>query len=139
MQSSMKVMMLVLASFVLFLYIHGIQNYKEIKKVMTNGSIEIEGEVIEFSQIVFQARFFLVLILCLNQLIWFLCYKHLSWHLGVAGCVLSFLDFVLNNEVLSKLAKEPFTERGTYWMMVAFYSVAAPYIVCLFGLIVLVV
>ena len=136
MDSSIKVIMMVLGSLNLIMYWHGLRNRKDVKKVLMQATVEIEDEQIEFSNIVQQARFFLFLVLMVNECLWFLCFKYLSAWLGGIGAVLSFTDFIYNNEILGHLGGQAYSENGAQRILIGFYLLAIPYILCLIYLLV---
>mgnify|MGYP001158749716 CR=1 FL=1 len=131
MESSMKVLLIILGSLNLLMYWHGLRNRKDVKKVLVQGAVEVEGEKIGFNAIVFQARCFLFLVLAMNQCLWFLCFKYVSTWIGGAGSILCFLDFVFNNEVLSHLKQSVYTEIGANRVIYGFYFLGIPYVFCL--------
>ena len=136
MDSSIKVIMLVLGSLNLIMYWHGLRNRKDVKKVLMQATVEIEEEQIGFSTILQQARFFLFLVLMVNQCLWFLCFKYLSVWLGGIGAALSFTDFIYNNEILGHLSGEPYSEKVAQRILIGFYLLAIPYVLCLIYLLV---
>lgn len=136
MDSSIKVIMLVLGSLNLIMYWHGLRNRKDVKKVLMQATVEIEEEQIGFSTILRQARFFLFLVLMVNQCLWFLCFKYLSVWLGGIGAALSFTDFIYNNEILGHLSGEPYSEKAAHRILIGFYLLAIPYVLCLIYLLV---
>ena len=71
----MKVLLITLGLLNLIMYWHGLRNRKDVKKVLIKGAVEVEGEKLALSAIVFQARCFLVLVLAMNQCLWFLCFQ----------------------------------------------------------------
>ena len=131
MESSMKVLLITLGLLNLIMYWHGLRNRKDVKKVLLKGAVEVEGEKIALNVIVFQARCFLILVLAMNQCLWFLCFKYVSTWLGATGAVLCFLDFVFNSEILSHLNQSVYTEKGANRVIYCFYALAIPYIFCL--------
>jgi hypothetical protein len=135
MESSMKVMVLVLAGAIFALYLHALRNRKEFYKVLVDGAVIVNGEPIELSQILFQARFFLIFVLCVNMGMWLLCFIYLHHGLGGAGCAISFLDFILNNEVVGRLTREPYSETGASRVLWVFYAISVLYLGCLATLI----
>ena len=131
MESSMKVLLIILGSLNLLMYWHGLRNRKDVKKVLIQGAVEVEGEKIGLNLITLQARCFLFLVLAMNQCLWFLCFKYVSNWLGGAGSILCFLDFVFNNEILNHLKQSVYTEKGANKVIYGFYFLAIPYIFCL--------
>lgn len=127
----MKVMLLVMAGFLLLIYLYGLKSYKEVRSVLMKGFMEVEGEKITFQEIIPYSRFLLVMVLCLSQVVWFLTFRHYDRMLGGIGSAISFLDFVLNNEVLGRLAKGPVDEKVAKYLMIGFYTLSIPYIACL--------
>ena len=127
----MKVLLITLGLLNLIMYWHGLRNRKDVKKVLINGAVEVEGEKLALSAIVFQARCFLVLVLAMNQCLWFLCFNHVSSWIGATGATLCFLDFVFNNEVLGHLSQSVYSEKGANRVIYGFYVLAIPYIFCL--------
>ena len=105
----MKVLLITLGLLNLIMYWHGLRNRKDVKKVLIKGAVEVEGEKLALSAIVFQARCFLVLVLAMNQCLWFLCFKHVSSWLDWSYLML--LDFVFNNEVLGHLSQSVYSEK----------------------------
>ena len=131
MESSMKVLLIILGSLNLLMYWHGLRNRKDVRKVLLQGTVEVEGEKIGLAAIVFQARCFLILVLAMNQCLWFLCFKYVSAWLGGTGAILCFIDFVFNNEILSHLSQSVYSEKGANRVIYGFYCLAFPYIFCL--------
>tara|TARA_Y100000589_G_scaffold16105_1_gene13087 strand:- start:4439 stop:4810 length:372 start_codon:yes stop_codon:yes gene_type:complete len=118
------------------MYWHGLRNRKDVKKVLLQGAVEVEGEKIGLSAIVFQARCFLILVLAMNQCLWFCCFKYVSAWLGGVGAILCFIDFVFNNEIISHLNQSVYSEKGANRVIYGFYCLAFPYIFCLIYMIV---
>ena len=135
----MKVMVLVLAGAIFVLYLHALRNRKEFYKVLVEGAVVVNGESIELSEILFQARFFLIFVLCVNMGMWLLCFVYLHHGLGGAGCAISFLDFILNNEVIGRLTREPYSKQGAARVLWVFYAISVLYLTCLGALIFFVV
>lgn len=117
------------------MYWHGLRNRKDVKKVLMKAAVEVDNEKIEFSTILNQARFFLMLVLSLNQCLWFLCFKYVSAWLGGIGSFLSFVDFIFNNEILGQLGSAAYSEKTANRILFGFYLLAIPYLICLFYLI----
>ncbi len=138
MESSMKVMVLVLTGVVLILYCYGLKNRSQFHKLLLQGSMNVDGESVHISEILGQARFLIFFVFCVNLGIWLLCFVYLSHWLGAVGCTCSFVDFIMNYEVLSKLGKSPYEEASASRVMIGFYLVSILYLCCLCTLIFLV-
>ena len=127
----MKVMVLVLAGVVFILYCIGLRNRRQFHKLLLNGSLNVEGESVHISEILVQARILIFFVFCVNMGIWLLCFVYLSHILGGIGCACSFLDFIMNYEVLSRLGRKPYEEKPAALIMGAFYLVSILYLGCL--------
>lgn len=135
MESSMKVMVLVLAGVVFILYSIGLKNRRQFQNLLLAGSLNVEGESIPISQILIQARMLVFFVFGVNIGMWLLCFVYLSHTLGAIGCACSFLDFIMNYEVLSRLGNRPYGKKTATLIMSLFYIVSLLYLGCLIAFI----
>lgn len=135
MESSMKVMVLVLAGVVFILYSIGLKNRRQFHNLLLAGSLEVEGESIQISQILVQARMLVFFVFGVNLGMWLLCFVYLSHILGGIGCACSFIDFIMNYEVLSRLGRKPYGKGTATLIMSSFYLVSILYLGCLLAFI----
>jgi hypothetical protein len=130
MQSSMKIILFILAAMMILVYLYGLTKRKESRELLLTGTISAGDEKLALSEVLSQARFFLVCVLFFNACIWLLCFVNLSQVVGLAGVLVSFADFVINYEVVGKVVSVGYTESSVEKVLSTLKALALASLCC---------
>ncbi|MCO4781000.1 MAG: hypothetical protein KC646_01650 [Candidatus Cloacimonetes bacterium] len=127
----MKIILCVLIGIISVLYLSSLKRSSETFQYLTTGRIEIEGLEIVSPETSGQFYFFLYLVFAFNISIWLGAYHLHFKNLAIVGAILSFIDFIANNEVYNHLKTTTYTESSASWIMRLFYLIISAILACL--------
>ncbi|MBW7875878.1 MAG: hypothetical protein H3C47_07820 [Candidatus Cloacimonetes bacterium] len=128
----MNLMILLFTSLLAGLQLYGIRQLGLAKDFLTSGIFRVGEEEMHASSVVAYTRVYLIFLFLVHLVVWLLGFVHIHPILGAFGCALAFCDFVLNHEVITHLANEPFSSKAADRLMAFGLMLAILQVACCF-------
>ncbi len=136
----MNLMILLFTSLLAGLQLYGIRQLGLAKDFLTSGVFRIGEEEMDAASVIGYTRVYLIFLFVIHLVVWLLGFVHIHPLLGALGCTLAFCDFILNHEVITHLAKAPFSDKAAnrlmaFGLVLAILQVACCF--CMMGLVII--
>ncbi len=107
----MKVFLALFTSILTIAQLHALRAGEQSREFLMSGTFSTGEEEIPVAAFLGQFRIYTLFIFFLNFAVWVMAWKQVCPEVAIAGCAVSFVDFILNWEIIQSLAVQPFEAK----------------------------